>query len=365
MDGQSPLDILIVRPSALGDVCRTVPVLASLRRAKPTARIDWLVQDGFVDAVRAHPDLDEAIAFPRGRFARWWRHPRTAVELARWLRDLRGRRYDLVIDCQGLGRSGLITRVTGAARRIGPRGARELGWLGYTDRRQIEPDQHTVDEMLALLAPLEVPPIPDMRLYAPSEDTAWWRERRVSDGLSDGRYAVLAPTTRWPSKRWPGERWSELVAPLRDRELDRIVVVAAPGEDEQVRPVLEGLRAAAPAALVDLAGRTSVGRTMAVIADAGLVVANDSAPLHMAVGFDRPTVGLFGPTDPRRVGPYPPAHPRREVVRSADADADVSFKRRALGDRMMRSISVDRVVAAIDRVAAAAPVRDGMERATP
>ena len=147
-----PERILIVRPSALGDVCRSVPVLASLRRAYPEARIDWLVRDTYAPAIAAHPALDKTIEFPRARFSRWWRSPRVALELVGWLRDLHRRRYDLVIDCQGLGRSGLFTWATRARRRVGFRGARELAWLGYTVRHPRPESDHTVDAMLSLIA---------------------------------------------------------------------------------------------------------------------------------------------------------------------------------------------------------------------
>src|SRR5690349_12966590 len=126
--------ILIVRPSALGDVCRTVPVLASLRRAFPKAAIDWVVQEEFIPAVAAHPAVSELISFPRSRFAHWWRSPGCWPEIWRWFRSIRRRKYDLVVDCQGLGRSGLITFESKARHRVGLRSAREMAWLAYNHR---------------------------------------------------------------------------------------------------------------------------------------------------------------------------------------------------------------------------------------
>src|SRR5690349_568234 len=123
-----PQRILIVRPSALGDVCRTVPVLVSLRSGFPRAKIDWLLQDTFADAVRAHPGLNSVIEFPRARFAAWWR-PSVAADLARWLRGLSRTGYDLVLDCQGLARSGFFSWCTRSARRVGYGDAAELSWL--------------------------------------------------------------------------------------------------------------------------------------------------------------------------------------------------------------------------------------------
>ncbi len=339
-----PRRILIVRPSALGDVCRTVPVLATLRRAHPDATIDWLVQEDYAPAIRAHPALDEAVTFPRSRFSRGWRDPVVAWEVLRWLGRLRRRRYDLVFDLQGLGRSGLMTWSTGAPRRVGHRGARELGWLGYNVRHRAARSRHTVERMMSLLVAEGLEPVWDMTLHVAEADRAWWRERRARDELA-GPYVVLAPTSRWRSKRWPPESWARLVEPLRERGLGPAVIVGSPSERDQVEPVvarrLEGV--------VDLVGAATLGQTMAVIAAASLVVAHDSAPLHMAVGFARPCVGLYGPTDPDEVGPFgrPDA-----VVRRAEPDGGArarSYRRRGGAD-LMGLIRPEDVLERIDRV---------------
>ena len=338
--------ILIVRPSALGDVCRTVPVLASLRRVFSDARIDWLVQDSFREVIAAHPALTEPIPFPRRRFAAWWRNPAIALEMTRWFSDLRRRRYDLVIDCQGLGRSGLFTRITGARRRVGFRRARELAWLGYNVRTSPAAAPHTVDQMLALLPACGVEPVADMRLYVPPDAEQWWIEQRRDDVPGDRRYAVIAPTARWISKRWPLQRWRDLVGPLRERGFERIVMIGAPGEEEQVC-ALTGDCADEP--ILNYVGQTGIGRTMAIIAAADLVIANDSAPLHMAVGFDRPCVGLFGPTDPAIVGPY--RRPEAVVRRFTPAgDQTVNYRDAKLGDSLMQLISLDDVLSRVDAV---------------
>jgi lipopolysaccharide heptosyltransferase I len=340
-----PSRILIVRPSALGDVCRTVPVLATLRRAWPEAVIDWVVQSEFAAAIENHPALDEAIRFPRSEFGRWWRNPSAAAALFRWLRDLRRRRYDLVFDCQGLGRSGFFTWFTGAPRRVGHRSARELGWLGCNVRHPAPDSPHTVERMMSLLTAEGLEPVYDMRLYAADDDLAWWAGQRAGHGGGDGRYVVLAPTSRWPTKRWPQSRWVSLIAPLRERGFDRVVLVGAPSERDQVaRIVGDG----ADPAIVDLVGRTDVGRSLAVIAGADLVIANDSAPLHVAVGFARPCVGLYGPTDPARVGPWGVTD---GVVRAlSEQEQTTNFKDRRIGDSLMRLIEAGQVLDAVDRV---------------
>ncbi len=344
-----PQRILIVRPSALGDVCRTVPVLATLRRAWPGADIDWVVQSEFAPAIAAHPALRAPVLFPRHEFGRWWHSPAAARSLARWFSDLRRCRYDLVVDCQGLGRSGLITWMTRAPRRVGLRSARELAWLGYNVRHRPPPSIHAVDRMMSILVAEGLEPVYDMRLHAPAGDASWWAERRASLIGSAATYAVLAPTSRWASKRWPVPSWSALAAALRRRGFERLVLIGAPGERDQVATIAAGEGTA------DLVGRITLGQTMAVIAGAGLVVANDSAPLHMAVGFARPCVGLFGPTDPARVGPY--GRPEAVVCAAKPpgprSAGRVHFKDRRLGDALMRLIEPAAVLERIDSITAA------------
>jgi lipopolysaccharide heptosyltransferase I len=343
-----PKRILIVRPSALGDVCRTVPVLATLRRAWPQATIDWVVQAEFAAAIESHPALSEAVSFPRQQFARWWRSPAVARQLARWLADLRRRRYDLVVDCQGLGRSGLITWATRAPRRVGPRGARELGWLGYNVRHPVPAAAHTVEQMMSLLAAEGLELSYDMRLYAAEADRTWWRGRRGELGMGDAAYAVLAPTSRWASKRWPQDRWSQLIGPLRERGFEHAVLIGAPSEHQQVQHIVDR-----EPSVIEVVGEATIGRTMAVIADADLVIANDSAPLHMAVGFERPCVGLFGPTDPAIVGPWAAAD---AVVRPNEPEAvnNRRFRDPKLGDELMRLIAPSDVLERVDHVRARA-----------
>lgn len=387
--------ICLVRPSALGDVCRTVPVAVSLRRAFPGARIEWIVQDTFVDAVRAHPAIDGVIAFPRNYFGRVGRGIAPTRDFLAWCRDLRRRRFDLVYDCQGLARSAFIAWLTGAPRRVGFADAREGGFIAYTDRHRIPADLHTVDRMLQLVALDGVEPATDMRLYTPEESVRWWQAERAAvagertariaaahagengrmrtavgaadsaaeDGImrpatpgaippgsgsgsaasSDaseaavraafGRYAVFAPTSRWRSKRWPAASFAALVKPILDRGFDRLVIVGARGEEDQVGPLLacaDGQRA------ISMLGRTTVGGMMAIVEQADLVLANDSAALHMAVGFDRPYVAFFGPTDIRRVGPYGGALWTLQETRPGER---LHHKSDALGSSIMERIS--------------------------
>lgn len=346
----SPKRILIIRPSALGDVCRSVCVLASLHAAYPDARIDWLVQDSFAPAVASHPMLGRVIPFPRRKVAIGRLGGREArAHLRALLRslahpDVEGQRYDMVFDCQGLGRSGFFAWWTGAPERIGYANARELGWLGVNRRYGVSAQMHSVDRMLTLLERSGVAPVPDMRLYTSNEDRGGLHER-----LKDSTYVLVAPTSRWPAKRWPAERFAALIRVLLDRGgVERVAVVAGPDEREQCAPILE--LASREARVVDLIGKTSVGGLMAAVERSCLVVGNDSAPLHMAVGFDRPLVALFGPTSIELVGPY---QRDADVLQAYEPAPGVTHKDEARGRVMMEALSLDRVAQACEERLAA------------
>lgn len=341
---------MIIRPSALGDVCRSVPVLASLRQRYPRASIDWLVQDSFAPAIAAHPALSGIVPFPRREVAlgRLWRRDARA-RLAELTGGLRKARYDRVYDFQGLGRSGLFAWVTRAPERYGFADARELGYLGVNRRIAVPARMHSVDRMLALVEGSGVTPICDMRLYTTEEDRAGVDER-----LLGVRYAVVAPTSRWEGKRWPAQHFARLVrALLENSRVERIAVVGSGAEREQAQPVADLARE--DDRVVDLIGRTGVGGLMAVIEGASLVVANDSAALHMAVGFDRPLVALYGPTRIDLVGPY---QRERDVIQAEAPPKGNRHKDERAGRRAMAAIEPARVIeAAMARLAATAAAR--------
>ncbi len=350
----TPEQILIIRPSALGDVCRTVPVLVSLRRAYPSARIDWLVQDGYALAVACHPDLSHVVEFPRRRFGGWW-NPEVALEIVRWLRGLGRERYGLVVDCQGLLRSGLFCYATGSPRRIGYANAAELGWLGLNERVRVPREMHTVDRMLALVEHLGVTPVRDMRLYTDAGE----RDAVAADPRLAGPYAVIAPTSRWSGKRWPAARFAEVARRLLGSEgidpVERVVIMGGKNERAQCGPLLE--LCARDNRALDLVGHTSISRLMAVIERSSLVLANDSAVLHIAVGLGRPIVGLYGPTRVDLVGPYGRAG---QVVQNVTPADRLEHKNGAAGLRLMERITVEDVMAKVRSLRAAPAVNEGV-----
>ncbi|MSR19206.1 MAG: glycosyltransferase family 9 protein [Phycisphaerales bacterium] len=329
-----PNRILIVRPSALGDVARSVALLASLRVAYPDAAIDWVVQDSFVDAVRAHPALTRVIPFPRRDVPKITNLLSVGRRWVGWMAAIRRSRYDMVIDAQGLLRSAIIARLSGAPRRIGHADAREKSWLLMNERVK-STDSHAVARSLALALAAGGKRVADLRLTVPPKCIEWWESKRRTL-IGEDSYAVLAPTSRWVSKQWPAERFDQLARwMIASKLVSRVIVVGAESEAAQ----LSGMTARSEPWCVDLVGRTSVGNLMAVLREAAVIVANDSAPLHLAVGLARPYVGVFGATDPRLVGPY---LGDRWVVSAAGISPD-PHAYRAARESCLRSIDVESV----------------------
>lgn len=333
-----PRRILLIRPSALGDVCRTVPVLASLRRAFAQAEIDWLVQDTFAPAISEHPALTRSIAFPRRAFSRWG-DPAVTFRIARFLRSLARNHYDLVLDCQGLARSGIFAAATCAPRRVGQRDVPELAWLGLNEHLHGIAHLHTVDRMLAIASAAGAPPVADMRLYSAESDR---RHVIATLDLTPGSYVLLAPTSRWPGKLWPDDRFAAVVTALLSdarTSIDRVVLVGSASERSQCPRLLD--LAARDVRIIDLLGKTTVGQLLALVQDARLVIGSDSAALHMAVGFDRPMIGLFGPTRIERVGPYRRDH---DVLQHVSPTDRLDHKNEAAGRALMARITTEQVL---------------------
>lgn len=324
-------------------------MLASLRAAFPSARIDWLVQDTFADAVAHHPALGGGtgggegsggvVAFPRRKFSRW-ASPSVTGDVVRWMRGLRRAKYDMAIDAQGLARSGIFAYATGARTRVGYADAPEGAWLAYTIRADAPKTLHTVDRMMRLLTPLAVPPVMDMRLYPPPEEM---EKVRTDPALVGKRFAVIAATSRWPGKQWAADRFAIVAERLVSDPvygLDAAVLVGANGERGQIGPLL-GL-VGRERRIVDKVGATSIGGLMALVQASSLVVANDSAALHMAVAFERPLVALFGPTRVDLVGPY---KRERDVLQHVTPSDKLDHKNAAVGKLLMDRITVAEVLA--------------------
>ncbi len=201
--------VALVKPSALGDVVHSLPVLTALRVRFPAARITWVINSAYEPLVRGHPDLTDTLAFDRGAFKRGvWASARYAASFAR---ELRRRRFDLVIDLQGLLRTGLMCLATGAPVRVGFANAREGSRYAYTHKVRV-PDAdriHAVDRYWRVVEVLGAGDVPK-RFHVPLDPAEVSAARAELAGLPRPWVAV-AVGAKWATKRWPAGHFAELL----------------------------------------------------------------------------------------------------------------------------------------------------------
>ncbi len=317
--------ILLIKPSALGDVVHTIPVLVKLRARYPRARIDWLITPENAEVVRCHPALTNVVLFARRDFSKRGRRWRALTAFFDLLKQIRRAKYDLIIDMHGQVRSAFFALISGARVRIGfdrpvkrtltvsaehdlknvPshgwRGAREGSWLAYTHRIAIPTlDVHAIDRYLWVgeLLGFDGNP-PDLTIHLPAEAVSKVQRLLEEHGVpADMPLVVLVPGTIWETKHWTIEGFAGVA---REFLRDGFAVALAGTKRDQQR--CRQIAAAAPGTR-DLSGRTTPAELAALIRRAEVAVTNDSGSMHVAASLDKPMVSVFGPTNPVHIGPY-------------------------------------------------------------
>jgi heptosyltransferase-1 len=353
---------LIVRLGALGDIVHAIPVAAALRRVCPGSRIDWLVSAKHCEILDLVPVIDrrllisDRLSAGRMRVGSASRHRTGATSLLGAVRELRRARYDVAIDLQGLIKSAMLARGSGAPRVIGFTAsyARErLARPFYTDAYDPgrgglyapQETRHVVEINLGVLTLLGIPNGP---AEFPIEAAPSRAAREVRD-RTGGRYALLNPGAAWPNKRWPPARLAAVAVTLRERHDLWSVVLWGAGEQALAEEVVRVARGAAM-----LAPPTTIADLVALARGAALMVSGDTGPTHVASAVGTPIVGIFGPTRPARNGPLS----SRDVTVSRDASCRCHHLRRCTQPRMcLLDLPVQEVVGAVERRLALEPSR--------
>ena len=326
---------LIVRLGSLGDLVHTLPAAAALRRAHPDAVIDWLVDAVHAPLLELVPVVSRVIVL-RERTVAGWLDVR---------RELRARHYDVALDFQGLIKSAVLARLSGARRVVGfgAHTLREpLARLFYSQQVEVPAGGHVIDKNLALAAfalgrttaagaarefPIAAVPAPVCVAL---------RDRGVHDFL------LINPGAAWPDKRWPPARLGAVAFAVWERWKIRSVVLWGPGERVLADEVVAASRDAAV-----LAPPTGLADVIALAREARLVLSGDTGPLHLATAVGAPAVALFGPTDSVRNGPWGP----EDIALSRYDLCQCRWQRactRPAGP-CIDEVSVDEVIAAVDR----------------
>jgi lipopolysaccharide heptosyltransferase I len=329
----------------LGDIVHAIPVAAALKRRFPSARLDWLVSAKHRDILDLVPIVDRRLVLrDRGGHG--------GAPLWSVIRQLRKTRYDFAFDLQGLLKSAVLSKLSGAPRIVGF----SAGYLReglarpfYTDVHDpggggmYDPRErsHVVHMNLGLLAAVG---IADQKAEFPIE--------RVDTGVAQamrtraaGPYVLINPGAAWPNKRWPAARYGAVAKTLGEQRGLMTIVTWGPGEEALAQEVS---REAAGAAL--LSPRTSIADLVALIGRAAVMISGDTGPTHIAAALGTPLVGLYGPTRPSRNGPWAP----HDVTISRDAVCQCHHLRRCIRPRMcLLDIEVPEVVEAVGRRLAA------------
>lgn len=337
------MNILIVKLSAVGDVIHTLPSLSALRKLYPEAHITWVVEEAAADIVRNHPDLDCVIV---SRRKVWQREMKAGCfrkplrEIRSFLRALRSRDYDLVIDFHGLFKSAILVFLCRGKRKIGYDSYQELSGLFYSEKISEDMTKHAVDRYLDFSRYLGAKSAePTFQIAIGDEN-----KEKVNNLLTAyqvaGPFVAMNPVAYWDTKLWDDERFAALC--------DRIVgtykiPVILTG---QKAPSLEKIRILAHGGVINLEGQTTLKDLAELYRRAALLVTTDSGPMHLAAALGTPVVALFGPTDPDRTGPYGSGH----IVIQEALDCVPCFRKTCRDMICMKGITVDKVFYAAAKV---------------
>jgi heptosyltransferase-1 len=294
---ESYRNILLIKPSSLGDIVHAMPTCAAIRRAYPKARLTWLVKRQWAGLVERIDGVD-----------RVWPVEST---LKGWLSEvssLRAERFDLVVDLQGLFRSAAIGWLSGSPLRVGFANGREGSPWFYSRRVPVpQLEMHAVDRYLLVAKAVGAVEsgAPEFRFRVPQTDYEEVDRLLSRSGVMPGTsWVALNVSARWPTKRWPAASFAEVADRLQQDGYGAVVMIGGPDERADVAAVSGMMNSPA----VNLAGATTVGLLPALLSRASLLITNDSGPVHIAAAVGIPMVALFGPTSAVRTGPYGMGH---------------------------------------------------------
>lgn len=285
--------VLIIKTSSLGDVIHTLPALTDAAHAIPGIRFDWVVEEGFAELPSWHPAVDQVIPVA---IRRWRKNLWQTIKSGEWKafkQRVRERKYDLVIDAQGLVKSAWLTRYVKAPVAGLDRYSAREGWASrfYDRRLSVATGQHAVERVRQLFAMALAYDLPEgignygldlERLQLPPA----------------APYVVFLHGTTWATKHWPEAYWRELAERMGRRKLEVRLPWGNPAEKARAERIAQGLNNCQVLPKLNLAG---VAR---VLAAAKACVAVDTGLGHLAAALDVPTISLFGPTNPGLTGAY-------------------------------------------------------------
>lgn len=284
--------VLIVRIGAMGDVLHAMPAVSAMKELHPDWEIGWVVEPRW-SVLLGEPLVDHTFLAATKEWGRNIFSGSSVAGVMGLRRELRAEKFDLCVDMQGSIKSAVVGRMAGAKRFVGMAAPRErqAAWL-YGERVKVSA-VHVIEQGCELLGAAIGETLRPAKVALPvdAEAEIW------CDQVVDGLFVLMAPRAGWGAKEWPPERFGAVAAELGARGI-KTLVNAVSVEDAVAARVVEASEGAARAVPCSLAEMVALTRRTA------LVIAGDTGPLHLAAALERPVVGLYGPTDPARNGPY-------------------------------------------------------------
>ncbi|NOQ46406.1 MAG: glycosyltransferase family 9 protein [Desulfobulbaceae bacterium] len=343
--------ILIVKPSSLGDIIHTLPIVHCLKRSFPDCHLGWIVQEVFAAIVERDPDVDivypitiPSTSDPRaGRWAYYHALRATVKTAAALRRTFRNKPYDLILDLHASFRSGVLAVTNPGGIRIGFGDARELNpWFQHKKVKVPRPAMHAVDKNLLFCARMGCSASSaDFCLHSSEDDRLAVDDFLQQQGVVPGdKIVYVNPAARWKTKFWLAERWAELADRLVEQDGLQVVFAGSEGDLPYITAIAGYMKQLPLVA----AGSLGLGGAAALLQRSAVYAGLDSGPMHMAAMAGIPVVVLFGPTNPELVGPYGVAH---QIIRATDVDCLGCRKRHCDHLSCMQGISVRQVIDAV------------------
>ena len=344
-------NILVIKLSAVGDVVHSLPFLEVLRDRFPSAMIDWVVEEDASGIVEGHPDIDRLMIFPRKswlkRLIKRGEYIGVGKEATRFVKELKSRRYDMVVDLQGLFKSGILTFLANGKRKIALNGGREGSFI-FTDEKVAipDPDIHALERYLCIAR------------YLGATSPAWNGQIPVYD-IDKGHVNYLlreignnnilvavTPMAKWESKLWELHRFACLADTMKEGLGAEVVFTGIEDDKAAIDDIVSGMKTRA----LNLAGKTTLRELAYLYQECAVVISTDTGPMHVAAAMRSPVVvALFGPTSPLKTGPYGAKH---RVIR-AGLECSPCFRKRCEDMSCMKRITVEMVFNTVKEVISA------------
>lgn len=322
-----PKKILIIKPSSLGDIVQSLPVLNALKDTFPETEIHWVVAKGLEGLFDGHSMIKKLWIINKDQWKNMGNIKETVSEFKGIYKKIKDESYDIAIDLQGLLRSGLLTYATRSPIRIGFKDAREGSSIFYTHKIKASIDTHAVERYLKIAQSLGCDsedikfPLPPIIV---TEDI-YNLQKKIND------YAVIVPSARWKTKIWQAEKFGRLASMINIKS----IIIGSSSDIERSKKI----EALSSGKAISLAGKTNIRDIICLIRGARFLITNDTGPMHIAAALKIPVIAVFGPTNPIRTGPYGEGH----LVIKSNIPCSPCYKKYCSDIKCMDDISVEEV----------------------